>query len=101
MLNIQGYLAHVPGNMEASIDMMRHSIAMLEALDVAFPLSQKLTASIRGRTFTPSVARGLHLILGHTIIYVSPSSLWTDFRGGLHCHINALHSLWMRRSRLL
>ena len=75
MLNNQGYLAHVAGNFEASINMMRHSIAMLEALDVAFPLSPRLTSSIRGRTFTPSVARGFLLILGHIIIYVSPSGL--------------------------
>ena len=73
MLNNQGYLAHVPGNMETSIDMMRHSIAMLEALDLAFPLSPRLTASIRGGTFTSSVLRGFLLIVGHTIIYVSPS----------------------------
>jgi len=101
MLNNQGYLSQVPGNMETSIDMMRHSIAMLEALDVAFPLSPRLTASIRGATFTPSVHRAFLLILGHTIIYVSPSGLWTNFRRGLHCHINALHSLWTRRNRLL
>lgn len=75
MLNNQGYIAHVPGNMEASIEMMRHSIAMLEALDNAFPLSPILTASTRGATFTPSVLRGFLLILGHIIIYVSPSSV--------------------------
>lgn len=73
MLNGQGYVAHVAGNFEPSMDLMRHSIAMLEALDDAFPLSPTLTAPIRGGTFTPSVLRGFLLILGHIIIYVSPS----------------------------
>jgi hypothetical protein len=83
------------------MDLMRHSIAMLEALDEAFPLSPTLTAPIRGGTFTPSVLRGFLLILGHIIIYVSPSGIWTHFRAGLRCHINAPHSQWMRPNRLL
>jgi len=70
MLNSQGYLAHVPGQFERSIVMMRHSIAILDALDLAFPVSKRLTASIRGATFQPSVLRGFLLILGHIIIYV-------------------------------
>jgi len=74
---------HVSGHFEQSVDMMRHSIAILEALDIAFPVSQSLTASVRGATFVPSVLRGFLLLLGHIIIYVSPSGLWTN--SGLGC----------------
>jgi hypothetical protein len=101
MLNGEGFLAHIPGNFEPSLDFMRHSIAILEALTVAFPLSSTLTASIRGGTFTPSVHRGFLLILADIIIYVSPLASGLIFRAGLHCHINAPHSPWMRRNRLL
>jgi len=74
---------HVSGRFEESIEKMRHSIAMLEALDAALPISPSLPASIRGATFTPSVLRGFLLLLGHIIIYVSPSGLWTN--SGLGC----------------
>jgi hypothetical protein len=105
MLNGEGFLAHIPGNFEPSLDFMRHSIAILEALADAFPLSSTLTASIRGGTFTPSVHRGFLLILGHIICYVAPSDFasdfWTNFRAGMHCRINAQHSQGMKLNRLL
>jgi hypothetical protein len=49
---------------------MRHAIAVAEAIDRAFPLSNTLDHDTRGNTFRPTLIRGLMIILGQSLIRV-------------------------------
>jgi hypothetical protein len=58
------------GKFGDACNQMRHAIAVAQAIDREFPISDTLTHETRGTTFRPTLIRSMMIALGQAIIRV-------------------------------